>query len=181
MWRNVSGAPNVHSSRFWYSHRITNTGSRMNMGSCLHQRDGGCNVTSGPKYIHMERDGSAPRHSARIKFFLIMMCRIRCRDIRHVISNMTSAYEFMVSLVARKPIPTTCEWGIITRSWNLFMWSIICANRIFLPNLVRWRRHLWNLILMISHGVWIKVRSSLPGLSGSLSQRRRRHGSRKYC
>ena len=52
---------------------------------------------------------------------------------------------------------------------KVFHWSIIWCNRIFLPNLVRWRIHLWNLILMISHGVWIKVRSSPPELSGSLS------------
>ena len=147
----------------------------------LHHQDGRCNVTSAPKPLRMEKSGSSPGRSARFNFWLDMICRIRLRNIRYVISNITSACGFIVSLVAWKPIPATCEWGIITKSWRLFMYQIICSSRIFLPNLVRWRRHLWNFILMISHGVWIKVRSSPPGLSGSLSQRRRRRGRRKSC
>ena len=179
MWRDVSGVPYGHSSWFWYLHMTTNTRSRTDMWGSFHHWDGRCNVTSAPKYLRMERNRSAPRRSARFKFWLNMMCWIICIDIRHSIMNMTSACGFIMSLVSWKPIPITYEWGIITKSWWLFMWWIICASRIFLPNLMRWIGNLCNLILAISHRVWISVKSSPLGLSVSLSQRRRRCGRRK--
>ena len=115
---------------------ITKTRSRMDIWGCFHHWDGRCNVTSAPKSLFMERNRSAPRRSARFNFWLNMMYRIGCRDVRHAIMNITSACWFIVSLITWKPIPATYEWGIITRMWRYFRWRIIYGSRICIPNLV---------------------------------------------
>ena len=81
----------------------------MSMSRCLHHMDGRCNVTSAPKNLYMERNGSSPMCSSKVNFRLSMICQIKLGDISHDISNITSAYGFIVSLVALKLISMTYE------------------------------------------------------------------------